>query len=82
MGLHREWPYQHFDHHETDASNLPLLKCWELPTALEDPAFKDIIVRIFFTEAKTLFWGRRADFAFHADKISSAEKSGFVVEVL
>jgi hypothetical protein len=64
----------------TDAFNVALLKCWAVASAVQDDAFKGVVLAAFFTEAGAQFWRESIHWVFE-DGYGNAEIRSFVIEV-
>ncbi|KAF1839639.1 hypothetical protein BDW02DRAFT_604131 [Decorospora gaudefroyi] len=65
---------------KTDAFNLVVLKLWGVATAVQDDAFKAVVVSTFFEEARARFWTESVQWAFVLRRCED-EVREFILEV-
>lgn len=86
MQVYLDWLYSGTIHIPTtvswylDSSNLVMLKCWEVSTALEDTTFKNAVIYTYLTKKKAMFRVASREFVFGEEK-RCHEMEDFVVDV-
>jgi hypothetical protein len=65
---------------DSDAFNVALLECWAVAGAVDDHAFKTVVIKTYFTEAGVQFWDESINWAFE-DGYGNEEICRFVIDV-